>query len=109
MSSAASLAEAIKQQRQKIESEIMSESFVELLSKTVIGLSGHDIAEIGITAYATKSEGQLMADNVQICEHVLAKHFECTVEFIRDIPAVCYMHGLDKARATLFLCLAQKI
>lgn len=107
--SATSLAEAIKQQRQKIESEIMGEAFVEELTKTVMSLSGHDIASIGITAYATKSEGQLMSDNVQVCEHVLAKHFECTVETIRDIPAVCYMHGLDKARAVLFLCLAQKI
>lgn len=107
--SATSLAESIKQQRQKIESDIMGESFVEELTKTVMSLSGHDIARIGITAYTTKSEGQLMSDNVQIIEHVLAKHFECTVETIRDIPAVCYMHGLDKARAVLFLCLAQKI
>lgn len=107
--SASSLSESIKQQRQKIESDIMSESFVEELTKTVMGLSGHDIARIGITAYNTKSDGQLMSDNVQVIEHVLAKHFDCTVESIRDIPAVCYMHGLDKARAVLFLCLAQKI
>lgn len=107
--SALSLSESIRQQRQKIESEIMSESFVEELTKTVMSLSGHDIARIGITAYTTKSEGQLMSDNVQIIEHVLSKHFGCTVETIRDIPAVCYMHGLDKARAVLFLCLAQKI